>query len=310
VNVIETRQLTKRFGRVTAVHNLNLSIPQGAVYGFIGPNGAGKTTTLRLLAGLLSPSAGTIHIAGHKVDGSSRQIRRMIGYMPDFFGLYPDLTVWEYLDFFARCYGVPPRQSQGVIEELLELVDLTGKREAFVQTLSRGMQQRLCLAHTLVHDPQILLLDEPASGLDPQARVEIRELLRELGRMGKTIMVSSHILSELAEICDHVGIIEKGHLLANGPIAEIRRQVLAGCTVRVRVLDRHDDLLAYLQQKPDIFDPQVTPEGIEMSFQGDNEALAALLRELIGVGFAVHSFSEESRDLEDLFFRITKGEVS
>jgi len=308
--MIETRHLSRRFGRVLAVQDLNLTIPEGAIYGFIGPNGAGKTTTLRLLAGLLAPTSGEVYIAGERLDGASLKVRHLLGYMPDFFGLYPDLQVWEYLDFFARCYGVPAEQRQQAIEDLLELVDLAGKRQAYVQTLSRGMQQRLCLAHALVHDPKILLLDEPASGLDPQARVEMRELLRELRSMGKTIMVNSHILSELEEICDHIGIIERGRLLASGPISEIRREVLEGRRVRVQVLGRQDELLAYLRQKPEVQDPQLLPFGVELLFLGDESALAGLLRDLLGAGFAVVSFTEESRDLEDLFFRITRGEVA
>ncbi len=309
MNMIETHGLTRRFGQTVAVNNLNLVVPAQAIYGFIGPNGAGKTTTLRLLAGLLAPNSGEIYIAGRRLGTDSRAIRRRIGYMPDFFGLYPDLKVWEYLDFFARCYDLPPERRPQVVEELLELVDLGGKYDAFVHTLSRGMQQRLCLARLLVHDPDVLLLDEPASGLDPQARAEIRELLRELGRMGKTILVSSHILSELADICDHVGIIEQGNLLASGPVAEIRRRLLDRRTVQIAVLDRKEDLLAYLQGRPGVDNPALTPRGLEMTFQGDEAALAGLLRELVEAGFAVVSFSQE-RDLEDLFFRITKGAVA
>lgn len=310
MSIIETRRLTKRFGRVTAVYDLNLSIPEGAVYGFIGPNGAGKTTTLRLLAGLLSPTSGEIYISGQRLDGGSHQIRRLIGYMPDFFGLYPDLKVWEYLDFFARCYGLSSKRRRQAIDELLELVELAGKREAYVQTLSRGMQQRLCLAHALVHDPQILLLDEPASGLDPQARVEIRELLRELGRMRKTVMVSSHILSELAEICDHVGIIEKGRLLATGSIDEIRRQVKAGRTVRIRLLGKGQELADYLSTHPQVQNILASPQTVDLLFLGDDDALAGLLRHLVLARFPIISLGEESHDLEDLFFRVTKGEVS
>src|SRR5919202_871582 len=188
---IETRALTKRYGRMLAVDHLSLRVPRGSLFGFIGPNGAGKTTTLRMLAGLLEPSHGEVWAAGQRVDRAPRTIHRLIGYMPDFFGVYHDMLVWEYLDFFARCYGMPPARRRKMIDELLELVNLADKREANVQALSRGMQQRLCLAHALIHDPQILLLDEPASGLDPRARVEMRELLRELRILGKTILISS-----------------------------------------------------------------------------------------------------------------------
>ncbi len=199
---IETRGLTRLYGKLAAVQDLNLSVPQGSLFGLIGPNGAGKTTTLRMLAGLLQPSSGEIIINGKPINQNLYELRTQIGYMPDFFGVYEDLVVWEYLDFFARCYNLPSNRRKQVIDELLELVDLSEKREAYVHTLSRGMRQRLCLAHALVHDPQVLLLDEPASGLDPRARVEMRELLRELGAMGKTVVLSSHILSELAELCE------------------------------------------------------------------------------------------------------------
>ena len=206
---IETRSLTRRFGKLTAVDNLDLQVPTGSLFGLIGPNGAGKTTTLRMLAGLLQPTAGEILINGQVANHDWRELQRQIGYMPDFFGVYEDMLVWEYLDFYARCYDVPSVRRRQVTDELLELVDLATKRDAYVHTLSRGMQQRLCLAHALVHDPRVLLLDEPASGLDPRARVEMRELLRELGAMGKTVIVSSHILMELAELCNSVGIIEQ-----------------------------------------------------------------------------------------------------
>ncbi len=202
MHAIETIDLTRKFGKLTAVDALNLQVPAGSLFGLIGPNGAGKTTTLRMLAGLLDPSSGKIQINGSTTNGSWQDIRRHIGYMPDFFGVYEDMLVWEYLDFFARCYDLPASRRLQIAEELLDLVDLSDKRDAYVQSLSRGMRQRLCLAHTLVHDPDVLLLDEPASGLDPRARVEMRELLRELGAMGKTIIVSSHILAELAELCE------------------------------------------------------------------------------------------------------------
>ncbi|HXV42640.1 MAG TPA: ABC transporter ATP-binding protein, partial [Anaerolineae bacterium] len=211
--VIETRQLTKRYGRFTALDNLDLRVEPGTLFGFIGPNGAGKTTTLRMLAGLLEPTSGQISLHGQDISRDVTAARWLVGYMPDFFGVYEDMKVWEYLDFFARCYRLDPAQRNRVVNELLELVDLASRRDAWVESLSRGMRQRLCLAHALVHDPQILLLDEPASGLDPRARIEIRELLKELSNLGKTIIISSHILSELAEMCNQVGIIEHGRLL-------------------------------------------------------------------------------------------------
>ena len=294
---IETRGLTRRFGRVTAVENLNLQVPAGALFGLIGPNGAGKTTTLRMLAGLLEPTSGEIELNGQMTNHAWRELRRQIGYMPDFFGVYEDMLVWEYLDFFARCYDLPAARRRQVTDELLELVDLAEKRDAYVQTLSRGMRQRLCLAHALVHDPQVLLLDEPASGLDPRARVEMRELLRELGAMGKTVVVSSHILAELAELCDSVGIIEKGRLVASGSLDEISRRVRQGRTLRLKVLSNRDEVY----------------EGngyLEVEFLGDDEATAKLLAALVGRGVKVVSFTEVAGDLEDAFLRLTKGEVA
>ncbi len=307
---IETRGLTRRFGRVTAVDALDLQVPTGALFGLIGPNGAGKTTTLRMLAGLLEPTAGEIVLNGHLANHDWRQLRRQIGYMPDFFGVYEDMLVWEYLDFFARCYDLPASRRRQVTDELLELVDLAEKRDAYVQTLSRGMRQRLCLAHALVHDPRVLLLDEPASGLDPRARVEMRELLRELGAMGKTIVVSSHILTELAELCDSVGIIEKGRLVASGSLDEISRQVRHGRTLRLKVLSDREEAEAILRACPGVGEVYEANGFLEIEFLGDDEATAALLATLVARNVSVISFSEVTRDLEEVFLRLTKGEVA
>jgi ABC-2 type transport system ATP-binding protein len=212
--IVEINGLSKKYGQLTALDNLHLNIEEGAVFGFLGPNGAGKTTTMRILTTLLKPTAGDAHIAGYSVRKNPNDVRRVIGYMPDFFGVYDDMKVWEYLDFFAACYNVPANVRQGMIGDLLALVDLGHKRDAYVESLSRGMKQRLCLARTLAHDPQILILDEPASGLDPRARIEMRELLRELKQMGKTIFFSSHILSEVADICTSIGIMEAGRSMS------------------------------------------------------------------------------------------------
>ena len=307
---IETRGLTRRFGRVTAVENLSLRVPAGALFGLIGPNGAGKTTTLRMLAGLLEPTSGEIELNGQMTNHAWRELRRQIGYMPDFFGVYEDMLVWEYLDFFARCYDLPAAHRLRVTDELLELVDLAGKRDAYVQTLSRGMRQRLCLAHALVHDPQVLLLDEPASGLDPRARVEMRELLRELGAMGKTVVVSSHILAELAELCDSVGIIEKGRLVASGSLDEISRRVRQGRTLRLKVLSNRDEAEAILRDRPGVGEVYEGSGYLEVEFLGDDEATVDLLAALVGRGVKVVSFTEVAGDLEDAFLRLTKGEVA
>lgn len=307
---IETRNLTRRYGKVTAVDRLDLQVPAGALYGLIGPNGAGKTTTLRMLAGLLEPTDGEIVLNGEVANHDWRDLRRQIGFMPDFFGVYEDMLVWEYLDFFARCYGIERQRRERVTEELLELVDLGEKREAYVQTLSRGMQQRLCLAHALVHDPQVLLLDEPASGLDPRARVEMRELLRELGAMGKTIVVSSHILSELAELCDSVGIIERGRLIASGSLEEIRRRVRQDRTLQIRPLGDLEGVEQAIAGHPGVGEVYAVGGSLEVRFVGDDEAAADLLETLVDRGVRIVSFSEVMSDLEEAFLKLTKGEVA
>ena len=310
MKAIETRGLTRRYGRVTAVAGLDLEVEVGSLYGLIGPNGAGKTTTLRMLAGLLEPSEGEIVLNGVATGEAWGELRRCIGYMPDFFGVYEDMLVWEYLDFYARCYGIERGRRERVTEELLELVDLAGKREAYVQTLSRGMRQRLCLAHALVHDPAVLLLDEPASGLDPRARVEMRELLRELGAMGKTIVVSSHILSELAELCDAVGIIEQGRLIASGSLDEIRRRVRQDRTLQIRVLSAVDEAERVLRGQRGVGEVHAVSGALEVQFAGDEEAAAGLLAALVGEGVRVASFGEATSDLEEAFLKLTKGEVA
>ncbi|MBO9311689.1 MAG: ABC transporter ATP-binding protein [Chloroflexus sp.] len=307
---IETIELTHRYKKLIALDRLNLQVPQGCIYGFIGPNGAGKTTTLRLLAGLQTPTSGEIRLMGERL--TTRLAQRFVGYMPDFFGVYDDLRVWEYLDFFARCYGLRGARLRQVVDELLELVDLSDKRDAFVQTLSRGMQQRLCLAHALVHDPLILLLDEPASGLDPRARVELRELLRTLRSMGKTIMLSSHILSELAEVCDAIGIIDHGRMLISGPLAEVQQQLATGSRVRMRIARESDVVLALtlLQHQPLVQAVSTLPADprsliVDFTQPVGEEQCATFLAELVSAGVAISEFSARSENLEEFFLRLT-----
>ncbi len=313
---IETRDLTRRYGRLLAVDHLNLQVARGALFGFIGPNGAGKTTTLRMLAGLLEPSAGQVWVAGQRIDHTLREVHRLIGYMPDFFGVYDDMLVWEYLDFYARCYGMPAARRKAMVGELLDLVNLADKRDVNVQALSRGMQQRLCLAHALVHDPQILLLDEPASGLDPRARVEMRELLKELAAMGKTVIVSSHILAELAEMCTEVGIVEKGKMVGCGSMEDIRRQLQASRVLRVRVLADEAPALELLRDceslgagRPAVVSGSGRPgTTLEMEFAGGDDAVAKLLAHLVARGARIADFRDAGNELEELFLRLTESE--
>src|SRR5512143_3560960 len=234
--IIEIKDLSKKYGKRTAVNHLNLSVEAGEIFGFVGPNGAGKTTTLRILATLLRANSGEAFVAGHSVQKAPRGVRGAIGYMPDSFGIYHDMRVWEYLDFFGACYQLREAERKRLVNDLLELVDMTPRRDEMVDKLSRGMQQRLGLARTLIHDPQVLILDEPASGLDPRARVEIRELLVELTRMGKTVFFSTHILADVAEICTRVGIIEAGQLVAEGSLDELRLLVLPRHRVEITLL--------------------------------------------------------------------------
>lgn len=313
--IIETNGLVKRYGKLVAVNNLSLRVPRGAIYGFVGPNGAGKTTTMRILTTLITPTAGEAYVAGYSVVDYPREVRRAIGYMPDFFGVYDDMKVWEYLDFFAACYEIPERDRPALITDLLTLVDLAHRRDDMVEKLSRGMKQRLSLARTLAHDPEVLILDEPASGLDPRARIEIRELLVEMARMGKTIFFSSHILADVAEICTHLGIIESGEIVAQGTVAEIRRQLMPTREILITLLDQIDLAKAILLQVDGVIDVQDMADDhgrrrIRVSFSGDDEGVSRLLLALSQRGIPVVNFAEETHDLEAVFMRATKGVVT
>jgi ABC-2 type transport system ATP-binding protein len=307
--IVATRGLAKRYNGTLAVAGLDLEIGEGEIFGLVGPNGAGKTTTLRILATLLEPTAGDAEIAGLSVLRSPERVRRVLGFMPDSFGVYDDMRVWEYLDFFGRCYGLPADRRRRMIGDLLELVDLADKREAYVQALSRGMQQRLCLAHALVHDPQVLLLDEPASGLDPRARVELRELLRELRALGKTILISSHILPELEELCTSIAIIDHGRVVAAGTVGDIETRLRAGAVFRARVLGDEagrEAARARFAADPAVASAELRTDGLlEIGFAGDDEAAAALLAGAIGAGVRVVSFARAASDLEELFLQVT-----
>lgn len=313
--MIETVNLTKRYGEFVALDALNLSLEAGDCYGFIGPNGAGKTTTIKILATLLKPSSGQAMIDGLTVGFQNRQIRPLIGYVPDFMGAYDDMLVEEYLQFFASAYGIHGEERDRVVRDVLELTDLGYKAAAEVNALSRGMSQRLSVARVLLHDPKVLLLDEPASGLDPRARIEMRELLKELKRMGKTILISSHILHELAELCNTVGIIERGKLLFSGSVAQAVERAGLARVVRLSVADRPRDAAALLTQVRGISrvamidGPGGIPD-IQLSL-ADDAALDVtdLPSRLIGAGFRLRRFTEEPVNLETVFMRLTKGLV-
>jgi ABC-2 type transport system ATP-binding protein len=314
---IEIKELNKRYGSRLAVDGLNLTVEEGEVFGFVGPNGAGKTSTIRILAGLLRPTSGEASVAGFSVHHAAAEVKRRIGYMPDFFGVYPDLSVQEYLDFFSACYQIPEQRRSALIDELLELVELSHRRADRVEQLSRGLKQRLSLARTLIHDPEVLLLDEPAAGLDPRARIEIRELLVELARMGKTVFFSTHILSDVAEICSRVGIIEAGKLVAVGGLEQLHLQVLPRRQIKLTLLNRLDEAARMLEQRENVTqiqrDPAIKENGqqrLTFEFDGDDAALSQLLTDLVQNQMPVLHFSEDARNLEEVFMRTTQGIVS
>ncbi len=307
--MIETKILTKHYGNLTAVAQLDLSIQAGDIFGFIGPNGAGKTTTMRILATLLEPSGGSAFIDGLDVRKKGKQVRRLVGYMPDFMGVYDDLKVFEYLEFFAAAFGIERKKRKAIVDGVLELTDLQSKQAFTVDSLSRGMQQRLGLARVLIHDPKVLILDEPASGLDPRARIEIRELLRELKKMGKTIMISSHILSELEEICDHVGIIENGQLVFSGTLDEIRRRLGVHNKVRVRIAENHDRAIELLCALPQIDDVKRLGEEISVIFKEGQSGDGLIARTLVQGGVDIIALMPERVKLDEAFLQLTKGIV-
>ena len=308
--MIETHNLTKRYKNVTALDNLNLTVAEGEIFGYIGPNGAGKTTTLKILATLLTPTHGTARVCGYDVGRDSKKIRPLIGYMPDFFGVYEDMTVEEYLTFFAAAYGLRGDERWRIVGDVLELTDLTGKRDTMVEALSRGMQQRLGLARTLVHDPKVLILDEPASGLDPRARIEIRMLLKEVRKMGKTIIISSHILTELAEMCDTVGIIERGTLIFAGSQEELGRKVGAGGIIEVGVAERLDEAEEFLRGLPQVTEVTRDDDHLHVLLSPDTPDHTLLPERLIQNGYRLTMLQQEQIKLEDVFMKITKGVVS
>ncbi len=308
--MIELIDFGKDYGDFTAVERLNLKIEAGEMFGFIGPNGAGKSTTMRFLATLLKSSRGEGIVNGYSVTREPMKVRQSVGYMPDSFGVYDGMKVWEFLDFFAVAYSIGRSQRKRVISDVLELLDLAHKRDDYVNGLSRGMKQRLCLAKTLVHDPPVLILDEPASGLDPRARVEVKALLKELRQMGKTILISSHILTELADCCTSIGIIERGQLLMHGPIHDVYHRIRGNRLVVVKFVNNVDVGLSILRSSPAARDIQVEDHVATVELETDDKGVAELLRQLIERGVEVRSFGEKEPTLEDVFMLVTKGLVS
>ena len=316
-NIIETHDIKKKFGNFEAVRGMTLAVPRGSIYGFVGPNGAGKTTTMRVLTTLTKPDSGTATVAGYDVLKDRRAVRRAIGYMPDEFGVYEDLRVWEYLDFFAACYEIPESDRKQLVGDLLDLVDLSHRREDLVDKLSRGMKQRLSLARTLAHDPQVLILDEPASGLDPRARVEIRELLAELARMGKTIFFSTHILADVEDICSHIGIVEAGQVLMQGSLDQLKTQLMETRDILITLLDteQSEKVKSLAIGREGVRNVEfITPKGgrnrLRVEMIDTDEGIQALHRTIFDAGIVPLGFQEEEKTLETMFMKVTRGLVT
>jgi ABC-2 type transport system ATP-binding protein len=307
--VIAVEGLTKIYGKRPALDHVSFEVPEREIFGFVGPNGAGKTTTLRILAALLEPTEGKAYIGGADVMKEREKVHTRIGYMPDFFGVYDQLTVAEYLDFYAACYRQPKQRRQKIVDDLLALVGMTERKNQLVDTLSRGLKQRVCLARALVHDPAVLLLDEPASGLDPRARVEMREILKELQGMGKTIIISSHILPELTELCTMIGIIDHGRMRATGSVRDVIARLATGRRLRITVLDAKDAAIEILTPLASIRHVEAVNGTIEAEYDGDEGTAADILQALTGAGLRVSSFAPVDGGLEDAFLKATSEEV-
>ena len=306
---VQTLDLTRLYGDMVAVNQLNLTVNRADLFGFIGSNGAGKTTTLRILATFLAPSSGTARVLGHDVVKDADAVRHVIGYMPDFFGVYKDMEVTEYLDFFGACYRIPAKQREKTVNDVLELVGLTEKRGAIIGALSRGMQQRLGLARVLIHDPAVLLLDEPASGLDPRARIEMMAILQELQRLGKTIIISSHILSELQTLCNRVAIIEKGRLIYSGPVQGVRDQMAKGRVIWVKVSSDPTQATELLQARPEVAEVAVVDGSLKVTLADHDTDHSLVAEVLVRGGARLVELREDELGLEEVFLRVTRGET-
>ncbi len=305
--MIVTKDLTKKYGEFYAIRSIELNLQRGDLFGFIGPNGAGKTTTMRIISTLLAPSWGEAYVDGHSIYTHPKEIRRLIGYMPDFFGVYDDMKVIEYLEFFAAAYRIHGPRRRQICEQMLETVDLVFKRDAMANTLSRGQTQRLGLARVLLHDPQVLLLDEPLSGLDPRARIDMRNLLKRLGEAGKTIIVSSHILPELADVCNKIGVIYKGQMKLNASVAEVMQQVRESPVLLIRVKERMEQAARLLENQPEVSQVEYDGEQLTVTLQKGTSDYAELPSRLIEAGFRIHEFREDHPSLEAAFMLLTKG---
>jgi ABC-2 type transport system ATP-binding protein len=309
IPAVQTIGLTRMYGNIAALYGLNLTVNKGDLFGFIGSNGAGKTTTLRILATFLAPSAGTAQILGHDVVRDADSVRHVIGYMPDFFGVYKDMEVTEYLDFFGACYKIPTAQREKTVNDVLELVGLTEKKGALIGALSRGMQQRLGLARVLIHDPSLLLLDEPASGLDPRARIEMMAILQELQRLGKTIIISSHILSELQTLCNRVAIIEKGKLIYIGPVQGVRDQMAQGRVVWVRVSSEPERAIELLRTRSEVAEVGAMDGEIKVTLANPDIDHSIVADALVRGGAKLTGLREDEIGLEEVFLRVTRGDT-
>lgn len=313
--MLQIQGLTKKYGKFLALNDLNLHIEKGEIFGFVGPNGAGKTTTMRIVCGLLKATGGEVLVDGISAIKNPEDIKRKVGYVPDFFGVYDNLKVMEYMEFYGSMYGMKKEDVDKIAEGLLELVNLSDKKEEFVDTLSRGMKQRLCVARALIHNPDLLVLDEPNSGLDPRARFEMKEVLKNLGSMGKTIIISSHILPELAELCTSIGIMEHGRLIVNGKVEEIMQKSQGMRPIRMRAFtpdykeeeESHRFISTVLKEQPYVGKVTFTEEEIRISFTGNEQAAAQLLKNLLERNILVSDFYREKEDLESLFLEITGG---
>ena len=308
--LVSIENLIVRYGKTEAVHGISLTIPRGAIYGFIGPNGAGKTSTIKVLATLLRPSAGKVRVCGHDVSVSPGEVRRKIGYLPDFFGVYDDLSAEEYLHFFAAAYHIPSAKRRGIISDVLALTDLTAKAQSPVDALSRGMKQRLGIARLLLHDPDFLLLDEPANGLDPRARIEMRELLKELQKLGKTILISSHILHELAQFCTHIGILEQGRVVAAGPLQEIYRTLALDRAIHIGLVGSSAPLVEKIRALAGVASVEELPDRLVVRLREGELAPEDLLDAIRGTGARIRMFQPDAVDMETAFMKLTEGKTA